>query len=163
MEKEKEQKQEQEKEVKLQDKIKELVEKELQRLSESGIQVNNIDYYGKLIDIHKDIENEDYWKVKKEVYEMRYNDYDDRYSDGGYSEGRGRYSEGYGNYGRRGRGRNARRARCSSSGQSEGLGQGKTGLSSGGFEETIYTRQSQLYAEKFRLFGYFPLYRTFGR
>ena len=75
-------------------KIKELVEKELKRLSESGIQVNNIDYYGKLVDIHKDIENEDYWKEKKEVYKMRYSEYGGDYSDGGQME--------YGAYGRRG-------------------------------------------------------------
>lgn len=103
MEIEKEQKQNAEQEKTLQDQLKELVEKELKRLSESGIQVNNIDYYSKLVDIHKDIENEDYWKVKKEVYKMRYYD-DDRYSDEGYSD---RYSDS--NYGRRGRGRNARR------------------------------------------------------
>jgi hypothetical protein len=51
-----------------------------------------------LIDINKDLENIDYWNVKKEVMKMRYNNYG-RYSDGGYSDGG--YSDG-GNYGRRG-------------------------------------------------------------
>ena len=49
----------------------------------------------KLVDIDKDLENIDYWNVKKEVMKMRYNGYGD-YSEGGYSEG------GYSNYGRRG-------------------------------------------------------------
>ena len=42
------------------------VETKLEKLLETGIQASNVDYFGKLIDIHKDIENEDYWKVKKE-------------------------------------------------------------------------------------------------
>lgn len=53
----------------LTEKIKELVETKLEKLMETGIQVGNIDYFGKLVDIHKDIENEDYWKIKKEVLE----------------------------------------------------------------------------------------------
>lgn len=53
----------------LTDKIKELVETKIEKLLETGIQVGNIDYFGRLVDIHKDIENEEYWKVKKEVLE----------------------------------------------------------------------------------------------
>ena len=49
------------------EKLKEAVETKLEKLLETGIQASNVDYFGKLIDIHKDIENEDYWKVKKEV------------------------------------------------------------------------------------------------
>lgn len=49
--------------------VKELVETELKSLLEVGIQQDNIDNIGKLVDIHKDIENEEYWKIKKEVYE----------------------------------------------------------------------------------------------
>ena len=48
--------------------IKTLVETELKSLLEVGIQQDNIDNIGKLVDIHKDIENEEYWKEKKEVY-----------------------------------------------------------------------------------------------
>lgn len=78
--------------------IKTLVETELKEMLEMGIQPENIDNISKLIDIHKDIENEQYWNKKEEVYEMRYyNDYrDDRYS-GNYGRrgvpgtGRGRY------------------------------------------------------------------------
>lgn len=67
------------------EKLKELVEKELKSMEESGIDSSNIDVIYKLVDIHKDIENEEYWKVKKEAMEMRYNgDYE------GYGEGYGR-------------------------------------------------------------------------
>lgn len=48
--------------------IKELVENELKELLNIGIQPDNIDNMGKLVDIHKDIENEEYWKIKEEVY-----------------------------------------------------------------------------------------------
>ena len=51
------------------EKVKDLVESKIEKLMETGIQVGNIDYFYKLIDIHKDIENEEYWKIKKEVYE----------------------------------------------------------------------------------------------
>lgn len=50
-------------------KVKELVETKIEKLLETGIQVGNIDYFGKLVDIHKDMENEEYWKIKKEVLE----------------------------------------------------------------------------------------------
>lgn len=53
----------------LTEKIKSLVETKLEKLMETGVQVGNIDYFYKLVDIHKDIENEEYWKVKKEVLE----------------------------------------------------------------------------------------------
>lgn len=80
-----------EEEVKYTDKIKELVCKELERFSDTTeLNGEELDVLYKLIDIDKDLENIDYWNVKKEVMKMRYNDYGD------YSEG------GYGNYGRRG-------------------------------------------------------------
>ena len=77
------------------DKLKELVCKELERFSNESLNGEDLDTLYKLIDINKDLENIDYWKVKKEVMKMRYGNYGE-YSDGGYSEG------GYGNYGRRG-------------------------------------------------------------
>ena len=73
-------------------KIEELVDCELKQLSQGEIQVDNIDYFGKLIDIHKDIKNERYWDAKKEVY-MRYEGYEGEYG--------AEYSDG-GSYGRRG-------------------------------------------------------------
>ena len=51
------------------EKVKELVETKIEKLMETGIQVGNVDYFYKLIDIHKDIANEEYWEVKKEVLE----------------------------------------------------------------------------------------------
>ena len=74
------------------DKLKCLVEKELEQFANIGITENNLDVIGKLVDIDKDLENINYWDCKKEVMKMRYNGYGE-YSEGGYSEGR---------YGRRG-------------------------------------------------------------
>lgn len=78
--------------------LKELVETELKDILNIGIQEDNIDNLGKLVDIHKDIENEEYWSKKKEVYGMRYYD-ENRYGDD-------RYGDDYRmdrSYGRRGR------------------------------------------------------------
>ena len=86
-----------EEEVCYTDKIKTMVVKELKQFSDTTeLTGDELDVLYKLVDIDKDLENIDYWKVKKEVMKMRYNGYGD-YSEGGYSEG------GYsGNYGRRG-------------------------------------------------------------
>ncbi|MBR2492008.1 MAG: hypothetical protein IKB64_00890 [Paludibacteraceae bacterium] len=53
----------------LTEKLKEVVEAKIEKLLETGIQAGNADYLYKLVDIHKDIENEEYWKIKKEVLE----------------------------------------------------------------------------------------------
>lgn len=84
-----------EQEVCYTDKLKELIQKELEQFIDTELNEENLDILYKLVDIDKDLENIDYWKVKKEVINMRYEDYNG-YSEGGYSEGR------YGNYGRRG-------------------------------------------------------------
>ena len=55
--------------------IKRMIEEELKGAIDEGINHDNIDDIGKLIDIHKDIKNEEYWELKEEVYAMR---------DGGY-------------------------------------------------------------------------------
>lgn len=91
MEDEKKQEQEQERQSKqINDKVKEHVEEKINKLMETGIQAGNVDYLYKLIDIHKDIENEEYWEVKKEGMRMRYRD----------NYGRDEYGAGdYGNYG----------------------------------------------------------------
>ena len=85
--------------------LKELVEAELKDIVNTGIQQENLDNLDKLIDIHKDIENEEYWKEKKEVYRMRYYDENryggDRYGDDAYRTDH--------SYGRRGRPMNAPR------------------------------------------------------
>lgn len=48
--------------------LKELVETELKEILNIGIQQDNVDNIGKLVDIHKDIANEEYWNKKEEVY-----------------------------------------------------------------------------------------------
>lgn len=84
--------------------LKELVETELKDILNIGIQEDNIDNLGKLVDIHKDIENEEYWSKKKEVYGMRYYD-ENRYGDNRYGDD---YRTDH-SYGRRGRPMNAPR------------------------------------------------------
>ena len=34
----------------------------------NGVKQDNVDYLYKLVDIHKDIKNEEYWKKKEEKY-----------------------------------------------------------------------------------------------
>ena len=90
------------------EKVKEETEKLINRILEEGIKMENIDFLYKMIDIHKDIANEDYWDVKKEGIKMKY-----RTGYSGESYGRDEYGRGsygkyednrygnYGNYGRR--------------------------------------------------------------
>lgn len=75
------------------------IENQVKIITKEGIQPSTVDYLYKLVDIHKDLSNEKYWKEK---IDMRY-----RYGNhGAYEEGsygrrrrdsRGRYMEG--NYG----------------------------------------------------------------
>ena len=83
-------------------KTKEEVEKLIKQVTESGLQVANVELLYKLIDIHKDIENEKYWKEKEE--NMMYRDYDN-YSGGRSRDSRGRYMDSYGRRGVPGTGR----------------------------------------------------------
>jgi len=46
---------------KVESKINELIDTE-------GVKRENVDYLYKLVDIHKDLKNENYWKVKEEKY-----------------------------------------------------------------------------------------------
>ena len=84
-----EEKAEEEKSKCYRDKIKEIVEKELERFSRAELNGDELEVLYKLVDIDKDLENIDYWKVKKEVMKMRYNDYGE-YSEGGYNRSYGR-------------------------------------------------------------------------
>ena len=88
-----EEKQEKE-EKKLTEQLCEKVEEQLKKIVEQGVTPNNVDYAYKLVDIHKDLANEKYWKVKEEKY-MNYRGYGE-----GYGEGYGRRYRG--EYGRRG-------------------------------------------------------------
>ena len=90
------------KELDLIPKAKEEVEKLIKQITESGLQVANVELLYKLIDIHKDINNEEYWKKKEE--NMMYRDYDN-YSGGRSRDSRGRYAESYGKRGVPGTGR----------------------------------------------------------
>ena len=83
-------------------KTKEEVEKLIKQVTESGLQVANVELLYKLIDIHKDINNEEYWKKKEE--NMMYRDYDN-YSGGRSRDSRGRYMDSYGRRGVPGTGR----------------------------------------------------------
>ena len=108
---------EEENKQEIQSKVKEEIEKQIKTVMDNGLQPNELDKLYMLVDIHKDLENEEYWKTKKEEIEMRYNDYSGYNGYSGYSDyngygnesygrrgvpgsGRGRYREG--SYGRRG-------------------------------------------------------------
>lgn len=88
--------------------VKKETEKMIKILLQEGMNnQDNLDNMYKFIDIHKDICNENYWKIKEE--DMMYRDYGE-YNDGSYGRrgvpgtGRGRYRDGgsSGSYGRRG-------------------------------------------------------------
>lgn len=85
--------------------VKEKVDEIIAQIVEEGIDKNNLESLGELIDIHKDLANEEYWDVKKEVMSMNYRDYDEEYGNHGRRrrDSRGRYMErgrerGRGNY-----------------------------------------------------------------
>lgn len=85
-----------EKENETMKKVCEQVEELIGKISEEGIQADNVELLGDLVDIHKDISNEKYWDVKKEGIKMRYRGYDE-YNEGSYGrrgrDARGRYTE----------------------------------------------------------------------
>lgn len=78
--------------------VKQQVEEKINIISKEGIKMENLEALGELVDIHKDLCNEEYWKKKQEVMKMRYREYGN-YGEGGYGEG------GYGRRGRDSRGR----------------------------------------------------------
>ena len=83
-------------------KTKSEVERIIKQITENGLQTANVELLYKLIDIHKDIKNEDYWKEKEENMMYRGRDYfmDDSYNGGRSRDSRGRYMDG--SYERRG-------------------------------------------------------------
>ena len=89
------------------ERVKQRTEKLINKILDEGIKMENIDFLYKMIDIHKDIANEDYWEVKKEGIKMRYNNYSEgnygKYEDNRYGrrmrDSRGRYmGMGYNEY-----------------------------------------------------------------
>ena len=90
-----------EKDKSMKEKVNEQVEEKINSLLKDGIKQANVDYLYKLVDIHKDLANEEYWE-KKEDSNMRYGNYGRReeYMDGGQTrygrrsrDSRGRYRE----------------------------------------------------------------------
>lgn len=80
--------------------VKEKLEHIIEDIAKNGLQVSDIDLLYKIIDIHKDICNEEYWKVKEDFMMYRDDDYrmDDSYGRM-MRDSRGRYMD---NYSRRG-------------------------------------------------------------
>lgn len=80
--------------------LKERLEKELENqigiIVEDGFGYDNLDKLGKLVDIHKDLANEKYWKKKEEVMDVRYRGYEEEYGTYGRRrrDSRGRYMDG---------------------------------------------------------------------
>lgn len=56
-----------EKELPIQENLLEKVESKIAQVLEvEGLKKENVDYLYKLVDIHKDLKNEDYWRKKEE-------------------------------------------------------------------------------------------------
>lgn len=89
------------------------VEEQIKEISADGVNTGNVDYLYRLVDIHKDLKNEEYWKEKIDMYREGYGNYGE-YNEGSYGRrgvpgsGRGRYREG-GSYGEYGEGSYGRR------------------------------------------------------
>ncbi len=86
------------------EKVNEQVVEKINAIAEEGIKQTNVDYLGKLVDIHKDLANEDYWNEKKEDMAMRYGNYGRgtrrgrSYGDTAPMYGRGRRRDSRGRY-----------------------------------------------------------------
>lgn len=74
-------------------------ETQIETIKNEHINVNNIDYLYKLVDIHKDLKNEEYWKEKIETMKYRYGNYGNY---GNYGRRNYRENNNYGEYGARG-------------------------------------------------------------
>lgn len=86
--------------------LRKQVEEQIEGVLMDGINMANLDSLGKLVDIHKDMSNVEYWKKKEEYYDMRgRNRYGNHYDEEEYgrgSYGRGRSRDSRGRYSRRG-------------------------------------------------------------
>lgn len=58
-------------EKEMKEKLKKEIEAKICNVLDAGIQNNNIDVLGKLVDIHKDLANEKYWEDKEEIYDEK--------------------------------------------------------------------------------------------
>ena len=84
----------------MEDNLKKLVEEKLNDITKEGLNLQDLQVVSELVDVHKDLCNEDYWKAKKEAMKMRYNRGYDEYNEYGRDSydrrgvpgtGRGRY------------------------------------------------------------------------
>lgn len=83
----------------MEDNLKKLVEEKLNDITQEGLNLQDLQVVSELVDVHKDLCNEDYWKAKKEAMKMRYNRGYDEYGRDPYvrepygrgRDGRGRY------------------------------------------------------------------------
>ena len=80
-------------------KVKEETEKLMEYIVSQGIDENNVDFLYKIVDIHKDIANEEYWQKEKEEMEMRYGRCSEANEVGNYGR---RYRDSMGRYSARG-------------------------------------------------------------
>lgn len=71
----------------------EILEQKIENITNNNIPDENIESLYKLVDIHKDLKNEEYWEKKEEVLDMRYNNYRGDYGRDDYGYGR-EYSRG---------------------------------------------------------------------
>ena len=83
--------------------ITQQIEEKIKEISTEKVNTSNVDYLYRLVDIHKDLKNEEYWKEKIDMYREGYGNYDNYsdYNGGRRRDSRGRYMEGE-SYGRRG-------------------------------------------------------------
>lgn len=58
-------------EKEMKEQLKKEIEAKICNVLDAGIQNNNIDVLGKLVDIHKDLANEKYWEDKEEMYDEK--------------------------------------------------------------------------------------------
>lgn len=71
--------------------LKKQLEEKIKIIMDKGLQEDNIEVLGELVDIHKDLANEEYWQKKEEVYKMRYRGYDEDSYGRRMRDSRGRY------------------------------------------------------------------------
>ena len=94
-----------EEEKNIQDKIMEKIEPIIERTLDKDITAEDLNILGKLVDIHKDIKNEEYWERKVDFMNYgNYGNYGNNYGNYGRYNGRSAGYDSYGreNYGRRG-------------------------------------------------------------
>lgn len=80
-----------------------LIEDELKKVAEKGLNSGNLEVAYKLVDMYKDLKNTEYWDIKSEYYMGVLDEMQGGYSqDDGYSERRGQKRDSRGRYSRDG-------------------------------------------------------------